>query len=72
MYFHSRLRTLQAQPEKANEVLQKALMMKLEYLQVSMSAAQDQAALTNPMFCPAASAYLSRESRRREQPHQRR
>lgn len=35
MYFHSRLLTLQAQPEKANEVLQKALMMKLEYLQVS-------------------------------------
>ena len=35
MYFHSRLLTLQAQPEKANEVLQNALMQKLEYLQVS-------------------------------------
>jgi len=36
MYFHSRLLTLQAQPEKANEILQEALMMKLEYLQVSI------------------------------------
>lgn len=37
MYFHSRLLTLQAQPEKANDVLQKALNMPLEYVQVSIA-----------------------------------
>jgi hypothetical protein len=41
LYFQSRLLTLQAQPEKANDVLQKALMMKLEYLQVSSRLSVD-------------------------------
>lgn len=49
MYFQSRLLTLQARPEQAVEVLQNALMLKLEYIQVSLdyeTAVRDQILIT--------------------------